>query len=250
MKNIDAEFKANPEKAKRENQAAIELGVSSTRFECKNNGSILCTLCTTLKMSYPYLSCLPAAIDMDFSQSYYDALLDLIDKFFEGELDQQSFEECSRYIFGTKAYMMFTIDKLVHVLAKQIHTLVTDETSIALLAEGRVFDLTSTRNVFELNKQAEVLIGKDENVYQANFVSVELRLLISLLTNFSNPVSQDANKRVLIIQLLGKDDYSDDTKAEDQYESYVASYMDWIKDTEGVDHKKLRRSFLQRYALL
>ncbi|GAB5588318.1 hypothetical protein Unana1_03218 [Umbelopsis nana] len=198
MKNIDAEFKANPEKAKRENQAAIELGVSSTRFE---------------------------SIDMDFSQSYYDALLDLIDKFFEGELDQQSFEECSRYIFGTKAYMMFTIDKLVHVLAKQIHTLVTDETSIALLAEGRVFDLTSTRNVFEQNKQAEVLIGKDENVYQANF---------------------DANKRVLIIQLLGKDDYSDDTKAEDQYESYVASYMDWIKDTEGVDHKKLRRSFLQR----
>jgi paired amphipathic helix protein Sin3a len=120
-----------------------------------------------------YLFASPAAIDMDFSQGYYDTLLDLIDKFFEGDLDQQSFEECSRYIFGTKAYLMFTIDKLVHVLAKQIHTLVTDETSIALLSEERVFDLTSAKTIFEFNKQAEELINKDENVYQANFVSIK-----------------------------------------------------------------------------
>lgn len=117
--------------------------------------------------------CVTTAIDMDFSQGYYDTLLDLIDKFFEGDLDQQSFEECSRYIFGTKAYLMFTIDKLVHVLAKQIHTLVTDETSIALLSEERVFDLTSAKTIFEFNKQAEELINKDENVYQANFVSIK-----------------------------------------------------------------------------
>jgi histone deacetylase complex regulatory component SIN3 len=68
---------------------------------------------------------------------------------------------------------MFTIDKLVHVLAKQIHTLVTDETSIALLSEERVFDLTSAKTIFEFNKQAEELINKDENVYQANFVSIK-----------------------------------------------------------------------------
>jgi histone deacetylase complex regulatory component SIN3 len=64
---------------------------------------------------------------------------------------------------------------------------------------------------------------------------------------FFNSSSQDANKRVLTIQLLGKEDFNDDSNAEDRYESYVASYMDWIKETEGVDHKKLRRSFLQRY---
>jgi hypothetical protein len=36
MKKVDVEFKLNPEQAKRENRAAIELGVSSTRFESKN----------------------------------------------------------------------------------------------------------------------------------------------------------------------------------------------------------------------
>ncbi|CAO3665162.1 unnamed protein product [Umbelopsis ramanniana] len=198
MKRIDAEFKADPEKAKKENRAAIELGVSIARLE---------------------------SVDLDFSQGYYETLLDLIDKFFEGDVDQQSFEECSRYIFGTKAYLVFTIDKLVHILAKQIHTLVTDDISIALLSGDRLFDLASTKSVFDYNKQAEELVGKDENVYQANF---------------------DANKRVLTIQLLGKDDMNDDTNAEDRYEGYVASYMDWIKDTEGVDHNKLRQPYLKR----
>jgi histone deacetylase complex regulatory component SIN3 len=40
---------------------------------------------------------------------------------------------------------------------------------------------------------------------------------------------------------------NDDTNAEDRYEGYVASYMDWIKDTEGVDHNKLRQPYLKRY---
>jgi paired amphipathic helix protein Sin3a len=51
----------------------------------------------------------------------------------------------------------------------------------------------------------------------------------------------------LTIQLLGKDDLNDDANAEDRYESYVASYMDWIKDTEGVNHIRLRQPYLQRY---
>ncbi|KAI9284465.1 hypothetical protein BC943DRAFT_347176 [Umbelopsis sp. AD052] len=198
MKKIDAEFKANPEKAKKENRAAVELGVSSARLE---------------------------SVDLDFSQGYYETLLDLIDKFFEGDVDQQSFEECSRYIFGTKAYLVFTIDKLVHILAKQIHTLVTDDISIALLSGDRLFDLATTKSVYDYNKYAEELVGKDENIYQANF---------------------DANKRILTIQLLGKDDMNDDTNAEDRYESYVASYMDWIKDTEGVDHNRLRQPYMKR----
>lgn len=42
---------------------------------------------------------------------------------------------------------------------------------------------------------------------------------------------------------------NDDANAEDRYESYVASYMDWIKDTEGVDHNKLRQPYLKRYGL-
>lgn len=57
---------------------------------------------------------------MDFKSGYYNALLKLIDRFFDDELDQHVFEECARYIFGTKAYIMFTIDKLMLSIMRQV----------------------------------------------------------------------------------------------------------------------------------
>lgn len=57
---------------------------------------------------------------MDFKYGYYNALLKLIDRFFDDELDQHVFEECARYIFGTKAYTMFTIDKLMISIMRQV----------------------------------------------------------------------------------------------------------------------------------
>lgn len=68
--------------------------------------------------------CLPvfktAGVELDFSHGYYYALLDLIDLFFDGSIDQTTFEECSRYIFGSKAYIMFTVDKLVLLLTRHV----------------------------------------------------------------------------------------------------------------------------------
>ena len=60
------------------------------------------------------------ALQMDTKRGYYSLLLALIDKLFEGEVDQQTFEECVRYIFGTDAYIMFTIDKLVLSLVRHV----------------------------------------------------------------------------------------------------------------------------------
>lgn len=59
-------------------------------------------------------------VDLNFSHGYYYALLDLIDTFFDGSIDQAKFEECARYIFGTKAYIIFTIDKLVMLLTRHV----------------------------------------------------------------------------------------------------------------------------------
>lgn len=46
--------------------------------------------------------------------------MDLIDRFFDGELDQTMFEEKTRYIFVTEAHVLFTIDKLIHSVIKQV----------------------------------------------------------------------------------------------------------------------------------
>ncbi|EJC98663.1 uncharacterized protein FOMMEDRAFT_161494 [Fomitiporia mediterranea MF3/22] len=51
---------------------------------------------------------------------FYSYLLDACEKLFEGELDQASFEENMRFLFGTKAYIVFTLDKLIAALIKQV----------------------------------------------------------------------------------------------------------------------------------
>lgn len=50
----------------------------------------------------------------------------------------------------------------------------------------------------------------------------------------------------MTIQLIGKDDYIMEPTAEDKYEDYVASYMDWLNVTDGIDLSKTKKSFLRR----
>lgn len=59
-------------------------------------------------------------LDVDTSNGYYNALLDLIDRLFDGDIDQTMFEEKARYLFATEVYVLFTIDKLVHSIIKQV----------------------------------------------------------------------------------------------------------------------------------
>ncbi len=65
-----------------------------------------------------------AEIDMDLNRGDpYTVMLELIEKQFDGEMELPTFEECLRYIYGTKAYIMFTVDKLVQNMTKQVRLL-------------------------------------------------------------------------------------------------------------------------------
>ena len=59
-------------------------------------------------------------IEIDFSRGYYRAMFRLLEKFFDGDVDQQTYEESMRYIFGTQAYIMFTIDRLLLSMTRQV----------------------------------------------------------------------------------------------------------------------------------
>jgi paired amphipathic helix protein Sin3a len=41
---------------------------------------------------------------------------------FDGEIDWQQFEEVARFMFGTKAYVVFTIEQLASRVIKQVGT--------------------------------------------------------------------------------------------------------------------------------
>lgn len=54
------------------------------------------------------------------AEHYYEHALDLAEKLFDGDLDQTTYEEQLRYMGGTKAYPLFTIDKLISTVIKHV----------------------------------------------------------------------------------------------------------------------------------
>ncbi|ELU39408.1 hypothetical protein AG1IA_06564 [Rhizoctonia solani AG-1 IA] len=50
---------------------------------------------------------------------FYPTLLDASERMFDGEIDWQQFEEVARFMFGTKAYVVFTIDLFASRVIKQ-----------------------------------------------------------------------------------------------------------------------------------
>jgi len=53
----------------------------------------------------------------------FAAFILLLEQLFENSIATDSFEEQMRYLFGTSAYTMFTIDKLMLQLVKTVTTL-------------------------------------------------------------------------------------------------------------------------------
>lgn len=53
----------------------------------------------------------------------YGKVLANIHKVFDGEMDPTAFEEHARSVFATKAYIIFTMDKLIAALLKHVSPL-------------------------------------------------------------------------------------------------------------------------------
>ncbi|CEI90614.1 Putative Paired amphipathic helix protein Sin3b [Rhizopus microsporus] len=144
LKAMDDTMRKNPSMGKRVNKVALDLGLYSTRYD-----------------------------DIDLSKGYYQAVLELIDKFFDGDIDQTLFEEYTRYVFVTDAYLLFTIDKLVHTMIKQIQTIITDSKSLELI---RLFkwdkglESMSPRSLAIYRLRAEDIAGSSDNLFKINFV--------------------------------------------------------------------------------
>ena len=54
------------------------------------------------------------------AEFYYTNLLGLAERLFENDLDIGTFEETLRFMFGTKAYTMFTLDRVIAAIVKHV----------------------------------------------------------------------------------------------------------------------------------
>ncbi|CEP19155.1 hypothetical protein [Parasitella parasitica] len=197
MKSISNANDAGP--GKKLNQTAVDLDLVPNRFE-----------------------------DIDLSQGFYQTLMDMIDNYFEGEIDQATFEENVRYVFGIDAYVIFTIDKTIQSLIKQIQNVSIDKKSNELFQlftqDQQAADQSSARTLSAYRTMVEDILESDENLYKISF---------------------DTDTHTAHMQLLDRENGASLPSTEQEmYEDYLASYVDWMNDTEGIN-KNLRASSLQ-----
>ncbi|KAL5221863.1 hypothetical protein ABZP36_026576 [Zizania latifolia] len=113
----------------------------------------------------------------DLYAKFMSALYNLLD----GSSDNTKFEDDCRSIIGTQSYVLFTLDKLIYKVVKQLQAIATDEMDNKLLqlylyeksrSPGRFFDLVYHEN-------ARVLLH-EESIYRFESCSNPTRLSIQL----------------------------------------------------------------------
>lgn len=80
---------------------------------------------------------------------FYDHLLDLCERWFDKEIDNATFEEHTRYMFGVKAYPMFCIDKIIPMMIKNVR-----RASISVCSRVPSVPLTGSPRWFLLNPRS------------------------------------------------------------------------------------------------
>ncbi|KAI0778618.1 hypothetical protein BD413DRAFT_510540 [Trametes elegans] len=139
----------------------------------------------------------------------YQYLLDACEKVFENELDQATFEEHMRWFFRTKAYNVFTLDRVIGAIIKQVQTVLADNKCQELwymLQQARSAERATIHDTIRYRREAERHVGSDEKLYRLDW---------------------DGGSRKLRIQLLGAHEPTadEDESVEGRWRGYVASYV-------------------------
>ncbi|KAI0078868.1 hypothetical protein K474DRAFT_1770646, partial [Panus rudis PR-1116 ss-1] len=160
----------------------------------------------------------------------YMYLLDACEKMFENELDQATFEEHMRWFFGTKAYNVFTLDRVIMAIIKQVQTVLSDNKCQELwylLKKSRGRESATIVDMVRYRREAERNTGSDEHLYKVDW---------------------DMRTRTMRLQLMGPTEPSVEGTTEDErWREYVATYVtryptEWLPEGRG----RMRRVFLRR----
>ncbi|GMK60011.1 hypothetical protein CspeluHIS016_0902280 [Cutaneotrichosporon spelunceum] len=164
------------------------------------------------------------------ARHYYDHLLALCERLFDQEIDQATFEETLRLMFNNKAYIMFTVDRVVSAIVKQTQQIVSDSKSqelFKLLVADRRHERTTTRQQVAYRMKAETVLGPEEsreNMYRIEYVP---------------------RTETVAVQLILREDLTVDAKnAVESWNFYMSSFP-LIYPTEGLAHR-VEPPFLNR----
>ncbi|KAJ6544852.1 hypothetical protein DFH09DRAFT_1172920 [Mycena vulgaris] len=180
--------------------------------------------------SFPHPDYVNLGERASLAEHFYDLLLESCERLFDNEVEQHVFEDQMRFMFGIKeAYKIFTVDKVIGSLIKQVQLLFGDGKSqdlLEVLKRERALACPTTQDLINSRKNAEKVLGPDENLFRVDWLP---------------------DSKHMTFQLIGKDDSSfDDSEVlTGRWQSYIDSFVS-TELTEGVSDTRTRRPFLRK----
>ncbi|KAG6868490.1 hypothetical protein C0993_002028 [Termitomyces sp. T159_Od127] len=113
----------------------------------------------------------------------YMYLLNACEKMFDGDMDQATFEEHMRWFFGNKAYHLFTLDKLITALVKQVQTVLSDnrcQELWRLCRKVQNVEMHTTQDIVRYRREAERHVGQDDHLYRLQWVGAKISSVLVL----------------------------------------------------------------------
>ncbi|PVU95697.1 hypothetical protein BB561_001661 [Smittium simulii] len=158
----------------------------------------------------------------------YEASLKLVTKLISGQIDFNSYEDGIRYLLGSSAYLLLTVDKLLSSILKQLQALVADSKCTELMTLFKDCVVTNKSNLREYityRTKAQQSVGTGEHIYRFDYIT---------------------NPKIFTIQLLKQHDSTLDMNLsmEDKWAYYVDSYI-LFEPTEGVPKSHKNKFKLQ-----
>ncbi|PON76021.1 Sin3, C-terminal [Trema orientale] len=162
----------------------------------------------------------------DLYERFITGLYNLLD----GSSDNAKFEDECRAIIGNQSYVLFTLDKLIYKLVKQLQTVAADEMDNKLL---QLYEYEKSRKAGMLIdtvyfENARVLLH-EENIYRLECSSAPTRLSIQLMDNVSE------KPEVFAVSM-------DPNFADYLYKEYLKSFPE-EKDLDGIILQRNKRKY-------
>ncbi|GLD92507.1 hypothetical protein PINS_up001066 [Pythium insidiosum] len=93
----------------------------------------------------------------------YQAFLSKLYSLIDGSVDSTKYEDCCRSLMGSTSYFLFTMDKLVSLVLKQMQYLATDDTCQELL---KLFGDQNSGNTSESSLDIDAYLSKTKGVFE------------------------------------------------------------------------------------
>jgi paired amphipathic helix protein Sin3a len=154
---------------------------------------------------------------------YYPVFLDIVRNLLDGNMDATQYEDTLREMFGINAFIVFTLDKVVHNCVRQLQYLVQDETSVSV---KKLYNEETTGNGGKCTNMSYANVQANEIVYQ--------KKAESLLSdeNCYKIISYKNSSRLTIELIETQTDEGDD---EDGEEAECEKWVDFLDRYNAIE---------------